>query len=496
MERVNGSNSSRNTAISCPSTYINAGLSSTVAPSGVAEIFQTLRQLIMEYEIGKGKFNKDNLVKIKDFNLDLASRWVQYTNPDSGNEENIDLLAVEDKSIQSALEIVCNKTNTKPASASGIRPHSKGSFGSQPPLNKKFDGALMRLPNNFEGAFRDLLPHKLLQLSSPEQRNIFVRRFLFVEFLYSKLFERIDPMIECRERWQKRPGNDTHKIALQSEIDSLRGLLGSLKKFDFYALSRVLAVYPIGHMWSRDFAQLSLATRRQVESDILQQRTLWDGTLQNKPLSEVQKAYATDIQGMFFIDRGKYFKFCEGCYIEKKSESITDIFLREAIHFANNPQYTGEILKSKLPNVEEVRKVIDHSVALANHVIGHRLEGEYEFAEYPAGITQRDKEKIDQQRKESLRKDILAHRARVNYNLKFEQILEIESDQSCKYSSFGNASSGTPVANLITSKEGSGLSLNLDSSPLQNFNIPQTVQGATHHILMSPASSSPEKSVD
>ncbi len=379
------------------------------------EAYGKVFELVLQHEIYSGKLNPGDPDSIDDFNIP-SSLYATYTNPGTGNEQGIDLLAIEDMEVRTVVDSyfkIAGMSRVCPL----IRPHSKGNHSGPLPLNKKFDPVLMKLPNNLEHTFQKLLPQKLLELPSPAQRNVFSRRLLFIEYFYSQLCEKIATKLMKRELALKEPGNDRQKKALLNEIQKLKGLREKLNNFDFYAISKALITFPIEYICSVDLDVLAEKLKNQVETEILDNQSWWE----HKRLNPIQIEYAQDVAGMLYIDRGKYFKYCTKVYrnSEKKNEGAVDIFMREAIQFANGKEYSAEGFKKSSLLYDfgeelkiEMQKEFDALAVLANYAIGHGQGNEYEIAVYPPNTPP---DVIDQQRRDVLKKHIAAHRLRVKH---------------------------------------------------------------------------------
>lgn len=464
------------------------------------EAFVKVCALLLRREQETGVFSA-NINVVDDVRIFIHGQYISYTNPDTKNIEYVDLLSIEDDPFKTALEEYYSLSGAKKFQKNWIvAGNSKGDFSGPIPLDKKFDGALMELPNNLVHTFLEMLPQKLLELPSPEQREVFIRRLLFIEFIHPKLYEKISLKLRQRELALKGPGNDTQMNTLQSEIQRLRSLQDKLKNFDFYALSKALLAAPIGHIWSGNRDALALSLTTHIENEINAKRSWWDRAVANKPLSSVQKEYAQDIGGMLYMDRGRYFTYCNKYNCKIKREVAPDIFLREAIKFANGGTYNAEgFKKSSLTYSfgdqlkDEINREFEPLAVLASHAIGHRQGDEYEFPEYPANASPEEKQKIDQQRKEVLKRQILAHRARVNHSLTLEQIHSSGGSIKNEQLAVGTTMR-TPLPGVSISRSGSHSNLILVGDPVpQTIPIPSEMQGAVTHLQMNSRSGSPEK---
>ncbi len=249
-------------------------------------------------------------------------------------------------------------------------------------------------------------PEELLVTFTPgrtyvDSTSIFLR-YAHLYFIHGGMTQMVEGLIGQRERslvkllefppstlaeQQERSGK------INDEIEQLTGLLNTLRRVDFYALKKVLMVFPTGSGECNSWV-VARSLDSEVRADISAEKS-YQGksglgaflgrlveTKSKLATTREENAYARDVSGLLFqkFDENRF--FCEFNFSipQSRQEHVTDIFLREACFFSMSrgmkKSYAGEgFVKSSLLDhcsgalSEEVGRCIRHIACIASRNI-------------------------------------------------------------------------------------------------------------------------------
>jgi tetratricopeptide (TPR) repeat protein len=441
--------------------------------------YNALRPILLVCEVIKGKFKPEHLEDIKDFQTHSSTWCITYTNPTKKIREVIDLWAIEEGAEvqESALrEALIHLRKSWPACTSQdpkayVAHSQRNESGLQPLVKNMYDKSLQRLSHDFKHAIDNLLPIALAKIPYNESeqtaliRDTITRRFLFVEFFYTQWAAKLDAAIQTKTQELEFPGHGPQVgRKLQNEKQKLMEFQEKLKRLDIYALSKVLMVYPVGGVRSyAESVRMVTTLQNEVEREILghveaewkQNASVFDrfkdisSLGQKRALSEGQINYAREVALCAILDRESYKSYCASEKLKMKREGITDLFVREAIKFAEmlpdekgkygpGTEYMAEGIQKSVFLKDfgdelktEMQKQLRDLGIIATHAIPSRKGEEYKTTspeKYPDKADAKQKRAVDERNAgnikkdvEILRKHIADHRVRVKQDLTLEE---------------------------------------------------------------------------
>jgi len=262
---------------------------------------------------------------VNDFNISIASRTGYFTNPATGNTEEVDLLAPDCKdAFDRYTRIVPGARNLM--NYWSVSSGCKGDQGGNSSLRKS-TSSLSALPRDID--FDAKIPEVLARHSSAAERHKVARSFVFVEAYLSKFRGKVDELIESKQKELKGSSlPDIQANRLQKELKDLRKLKRELDSVDLFAISTVLKHLPAGHANTQVLANKEEEVRKAVLDRIkpnLKQRIF------GKKPTQLELEYANDVAGMLYQGRKSYYEYAEKMFGGRpKQEHVSDIFLREA----------------------------------------------------------------------------------------------------------------------------------------------------------------------
>jgi|GEM_PF-3562954 len=271
---------------------------------------------------------------VNDFNICITSRTGYFTNPGTGNTEEVDLLAPGCKdAFDGYTRIVPGARNLM--NYWSVSSGCKGDQGGNSSLRKS-TSSLIDLPRDID--FDSKIPKLLARHSSSDERHKVARSFVFVEAYLSKFREKVDGLIESKQKELKDSSlPDSQANRLQKELKELRALKGKLESVDLFAISTVLEHLPAGHANTQVLASKEEEVRKAVLDRIkpnLKQRIF------GKKPTQLELEYANDVAGMLYQGRKSYYDYAEKMFGGRpKQEHVSDIFLREARVFGSMNPY-------------------------------------------------------------------------------------------------------------------------------------------------------------
>jgi len=310
----------------------------------------------------------DHLDEIKDFAIpDYSKRVASYTNPLSGEKEYIHLFPeeIKDPETRAAVAVLYERAEAF-YGKDNISKYHFAHFSKGDRLGKRsIDRSTIRLkgfysevqkennqaryvPTPLESLAKEkLLPATLDDIKDEAQRKRILRRHLFADFFTKKtkgVVEKkiTDKQVEYDGLLEQGPADNAgnlRAITLKKELDSLRKLKEKLDRLDTYALSRAICFPRAGH-WQRDLDGASEKLEAQVLEDL---QSHADENYKKKfrirrreadrQLTEQDKAYAKDVAGMLYRNRGKYMTYCAEQDMPMKKESLADLIFGEVLAF-------------------------------------------------------------------------------------------------------------------------------------------------------------------
>jgi hypothetical protein len=438
--------------------------------------YNALRPQILAREVMKGKFNPQHFDLIKDLQIHSATWCATYTNPTTHAREVVDLWAIEESTDEQEAELksaLIQLRNNWPACANqdhkAYVAHSQRSeSGLRPLVKNSKDAPLKNLSHDVKHAIENLLPDALARINTNDPkrtaliRDVFTRRLLFVEQFCTKWTQKYEAAIQEKTQELNTPNLDPQVARkLQGELGELKRLQEELKNLDIYAVCKVLLAYPAGgnppyseivRVVEGLQEKVSKELLEHVEADWKQKASRLEKLKDHSPfaakrtLSAGQAAYAREVALGAILNREDYHQYCTDKKIPMRKEGLTDLFIREAIKFAETlPNDQGKYE----PETEYMAEGIQKSVFLRDvseglkaklqsdlkdlgiittHAIGTRKEADNEYEtqaleQYPANADAKKKKEIDESNAnkaranlEALKTHVQAHRDRVNQN--------------------------------------------------------------------------------
>jgi len=280
---------------------------------------------------------------VSDFNIDYMSQTGFFTDPKTGNTEEIDLLATPEleaafnkyiKIVPGARDLLCYQT---------VLGNCKGDQSGRASL-RKTSTALGSLPSKLD--FDAGIPHILAGLPSAKERLDMARRFIFVENYLDKAKEKVGELIDHKKKeLEDNPTiPDKQASTLRKELKELNAFQKQLESVDMYALAKILSHMPAGKPNRQVLGQLANKIRDAVLNDIKSKKLIFKSPDAN------EISYAQDVAGMLYQGRKSYYGYAEKVFGGRpKKEHVSDIVLRGALSFAAmdpNEEYTAEEFKN------------------------------------------------------------------------------------------------------------------------------------------------------
>lgn len=438
--------------------------------------FNAIRPLLFIRELMNGKFRQEDFEAIKDFRISSETWCFTYTNPTKHVREAIDLWAIEEDAtelsqVKAALQQL---RNSWPACSTQDRKayvaHSqRNQTGLRPLVKNLNDVPLQKISHNISYAIEKLLPTALAKISAqnPKQtafiRDIFTRRLLFVEQFYTKWTSQIKATIQVKtEKLESSSLDPQLRRKLRCEIEEVQLLEQELRKLDIYAICKVLMAYPaFGISSYAEQVQLVGHIQNEVSRELLglaeiewkQQASLFEkfkditSLGEKRTLSKCHAYYANEVALCAILNREDYRVYCTDKKLSMREEGLADLFIREAIRFAEMlPDDSGKYT----PGTEYMAEGIQKSVFLKEmgdelkaelqcqlrdlgiiitHAIGTRDQAakEYETPELEICTDPKQKKAVDERNAsriknavEILKQQVADHRARIREDLTIE----------------------------------------------------------------------------
>lgn len=311
---------------------------------------------------------------VDDFLISFYLQTATFTNPSTGQKEEVDIKAIEDPAIQKAWKDYV--AATPGARDEMVRGHvhggCRGDLSGKVALQrstrrlKKLSGKVEK-----EGYVAEILK----KYEGPEKRAELLRRFTFLDRYIAKWEEMLSEKIE--ERQTELNGAGENAPRLLKELNELRKQLEELKGLDKYALYKGLEYY--NPTATRD--ESAAALEQAVIEDL---GSIHFSLLSYKP-GAAESTYAKDVAGLLYQDRSSYAEYKDRAFPKEnrlKKENICDILLREAVDFAsrgpNDEEYSAEgIRKSVLFNgmSEGIKQELQDALSSQGILTHHQMLG-------------------------------------------------------------------------------------------------------------------------
>ena len=394
----------------------------TKGVEGEAEAFYEAEKLLLEH-VGMNPLN------VEDLHIYFRSQTATYTNPTTGQREEIDLRSISDERVIAALNKYydIHPRAREDMKYARVYSHCKGNQSGSDTLQRTTE-ALQKLPQGISN-----VPRALAIQSSKEARVLVSKRMHFVEYFLGKWKEKIEERKATKQEELKVPTlSDTAAGKLRKELEELYILSDNLEKIDLYALSQALGFYPLGHVNQVTLEQIAKHLEEAVLSDI--KPTKWRG-LRSADHSPADIEYAKDVAGMLYRDRASYFKYCQKAFGRAKKENVSDIVLREAIQFAGmDGEYSAEGFKESvlLQGMSDgLRKELEDDLSeigrLASHAMPEVDPSQFDEADFPENASDQDKAQLQMKKMDEAHK---AYGEGINKDLKVEDLPPIPEEKA------------------------------------------------------------------
>lgn len=345
--------------------------------------FLDLRDLVLNLN-GMG----DHLEGIDDFEVDFDLRTASFTNPLTHDTVIVDLLDLKHEKGQQFCEKFLEKVGVSLNSNLLFSKSSGGNYKGAKPYRHGDTQEFTKLPKSFDECAERNIP-KALARASLENRKVIMNRLLFAEVSYKKLPESIQTLIDSKTRAlevvSRHMDKDTDARKayheLKNDINQLNAVKDRFNDIDFYALSVMLTMYPVGGFFPERIDEIAKTIEAGLNNQLKYSPSTWfvDGEL----IKERQKVIADYIQSVKLslykaMDRGIYVVKCRELGIKPEQEGMEDLIFRQALSHEKNAANVSDILlpalsqsynpkSKKLEKTNEaLQREIHHSVEVLN----------------------------------------------------------------------------------------------------------------------------------